>query len=295
MSDDEDERATATTSELRRRRTSWYFGLLCIGVWGLVCSVCLGFGVCSVLSILGFGLLCETVTWLADYSKASKLLPVNQQGGLHQIYFSWFTFLSCVVIAAQAILVKMSGYGFHCFAPDWLGFGISDKPQPGYGFDYTEKVIHEEFDKLLDVLGVKSPLFPRCSGSFGLTWTLKNPSKILKLSILNRPLTVSSPIPGLFQKLSLPGCLLCHIITSILSRRALLSTPWIFIHCNKPCFLASLANDYIKLCIITCGEDKAVKVWNAVAGTKLYTFVGHKAPVYSICPHNKENLHAIHM
>ncbi|KAM4100448.1 hypothetical protein ACJW30_05G069800 [Castanea mollissima] len=88
----------------------------------------------------------------------------------------------------------MSGYGFHCFAPDWLGFGISDKPQPGYGFDYT--------------------------GSFGLTWTLKNPSKILKLSILNRPLTVSSPIPGLFQKLSsLPGCLLCHIITSILSRR----------------------------------------------------------------------------
>ncbi|KAF3962728.1 hypothetical protein CMV_012796 [Castanea mollissima] len=190
MSDDEDERATATTSELRRRRTSWYFGLLCIGVWGLVCSVCLGFGVCSVLSILGFGLLCETVTWLADYSKASKLLPVNQQGGLHQIYFSWFTFLSCVVIAAQAILVKMSGYGFHCFAPDWLGFGISDKPQPGYGFDYTEKVIHEEFDKLLDVLGVKSPLFPRCSehtkavdGFISYPWTVSK-AKSSRLSPL---------------------------------------------------------------------------------------------------------------
>ena len=38
-------------------------------------------------------------------------------------------------------------------------------------------------------------------GSFGLTWALKNPSKILKLAILNSPLTVSSPIPGLFQKL----------------------------------------------------------------------------------------------
>ena len=38
-------------------------------------------------------------------------------------------------------------------------------------------------------------------GSFGLTWALKNPSKILKLAILNSPLTISSPIPGLFQKL----------------------------------------------------------------------------------------------
>jgi pimeloyl-ACP methyl ester carboxylesterase len=31
----------------------------------------------------------------------------------------------------------MSDAGFHCFAPDWIGFGFSDKPQPGYGFDYT--------------------------------------------------------------------------------------------------------------------------------------------------------------
>ncbi|KAK7851164.1 haloalkane dehalogenase 2 [Quercus suber] len=102
----------------------------------------------------------------------------------------------------------MSDYGFHCFAPDWIGFGFSDKPQPGYGFDYTEKEFHEEFDKLLDVLGVKSPFFLVVQGflvgSFGLTWALKNPSKILKLAILNSPLTVSSPIPGLFQKLRIP-------------------------------------------------------------------------------------------
>ena len=34
-----------------------------------------------------------------------------------------------------------------------------------------------------------------------------------------------------------------------------------------------------------------VQVWNAVTGNKLYTFEGHKAPAYSMCPHNKENLH----
>ncbi|XP_028794862.1 uncharacterized protein LOC114750426, partial [Neltuma alba] len=26
---------------------------------------------------------------------------------------------------------------YHAMAFDWLGFGFSDKPQPGYGFDYT--------------------------------------------------------------------------------------------------------------------------------------------------------------
>ena len=38
-------------------------------------------------------------------------------------------------------------------------------------------------------------------GSYGLTWALKNPSKIEKIAILNTPLTVSSPVPGLFKQL----------------------------------------------------------------------------------------------
>ncbi|KAK4374717.1 hypothetical protein RND71_005394 [Anisodus tanguticus] len=108
----------------------------------------------------------------------------------------------------RVVMSQMSDAGFHCFAPDWIGFGFSDKPQPGYGFDYTEKEFHEEFEKLLEVLGVTSPFFLVVQGflvgSYGLTWTLKNPSKISKLAILNTPLTVSSPIPGLFQQLRIP-------------------------------------------------------------------------------------------
>lgn len=87
----------------------------------------------------------------------------------------------------------MAELGFHCFAPDWIGFGFSDKPQPGYGFNYTgflrekyirmitiinyfnhshknhtcndfliilaEKEFHEGLDKLLEKLEVKSPFF----------------------------------------------------------------------------------------------------------------------------------------
>lgn len=33
-----------------------------------------------------------------------------------------------------------------------------------------------------------------------------------------------------------------------------------------------------------------IQVWDAVTGTKQYTFEGHEAPVYSVCPHHKENI-----
>ncbi|XP_077221873.1 alpha/beta-Hydrolases superfamily protein isoform X2 [Tasmannia lanceolata] len=102
----------------------------------------------------------------------------------------------------------MADAGFHCFAPDWIGFGFSEKPQPGYGFNYTEEEFHEEFDKILEVLSIKSPLLLVVQGflvgSYGLTWALKNPSRISKLAILNSPLTAKSSIPGLFQQLRIP-------------------------------------------------------------------------------------------
>lgn len=108
----------------------------------------------------------------------------------------------------RVVMSQIADFGFHCFAPDWIGFGFSDKPQPGYGFNYTEKEFHEEFDKLLGVLGVKYPFSLVVQGflvgSYGLTWALKNPSKISKLAILNSPLTASSPLPGLFQQLRIP-------------------------------------------------------------------------------------------
>ncbi|KAK4760355.1 hypothetical protein SAY87_005248 [Trapa incisa] len=45
-----------------------------------------------------------------------------------------------------------------------------------------------------------------------------------------------------------------------------------------------------QLCIVTCGDDRMIKVWDAVTGAKQHTFDGHEAAVYSICPHHKENI-----
>ncbi|KAG0470569.1 hypothetical protein HPP92_017269 [Vanilla planifolia] len=41
-------------------------------------------------------------------------------------------------------------------------------------------------------------------GSYGLTWALRNSNKVSKIAILNSPLTASSSLPGLFQKLRIP-------------------------------------------------------------------------------------------
>ncbi|CAL5394270.1 unnamed protein product [Camellia sinensis] len=36
-----------------------------------------------------------------------------------------------------------------------------------------------------------------------------------------------------------------------------------------------------------------LEVWDAVAGRRQYIFEGHEAPVYSVCPHCKENIQFI--
>lgn len=46
-----------------------------------------------------------------------------------------------------------------------------------------------------------------------------------------------------------------------------------------------------KFVVISCGDDKLIQVWDAVTGAKQYTFEGHGAPVYSVCPNTKDNLH----
>ncbi|XP_076884506.1 topless-related protein 4-like [Bidens hawaiensis] len=47
------------------------------------------------------------------------------------------------------------------------------------------------------------------------------------------------------------------------------------------------------LIVITCGEDRLVKVWYAETGACLYIFAGHEAPVSFVCPHVKENIEFI--
>ncbi|EXB67287.1 Topless-related protein 4 [Morus notabilis] len=50
----------------------------------------------------------------------------------------------------------------------------------------------------------------------------------------------------------------------------------------------SFSNQSKSLCIITCGEDNAIRMWMALTDERfslVYNFVGHEAPVYSVCPY----------
>ncbi|KAA8545214.1 hypothetical protein F0562_019998 [Nyssa sinensis] len=51
----------------------------------------------------------------------------------------------------------------------------------------------------------------------------------------------------------------------------------------------AFAHPHKQPCVVTCGDDKLIKVWD-LTGQKLFTFEGHEAPVFSICPHQKENI-----
>lgn len=108
----------------------------------------------------------------------------------------------------RVVLEKMAEAGYHCYAPDWIGYGFSERPQPVYYFSYTEEAYHQEFDKLLNRIGVDSPFVLVTQGfivgSYGLTWALKNPDRVVKLVVLNGPLSSLAPLPGIFQQLRLP-------------------------------------------------------------------------------------------
>lgn len=109
----------------------------------------------------------------------------------------------------RAVMEQLSEKGYDCYAPDWLGFGFSDKPQPGYDFAYTEEAFHGQLDQLLEALGLQKQKLCLVVqgfilGSYGLTWALKHPERLAKLAILNTPLTPGAPLPGVFGQLRLP-------------------------------------------------------------------------------------------
>uniref|UniRef100_A0A453D920 AB hydrolase-1 domain-containing protein n=1 Tax=Aegilops tauschii subsp. strangulata TaxID=200361 RepID=A0A453D920_AEGTS len=59
----------------------------------------------------------------------------------------------------RTVMAQMADAGYHCFAPDWIGFGFSEMPQPGYGFDFKEEEFHKAFDELLVTLNITEPFF----------------------------------------------------------------------------------------------------------------------------------------
>ncbi|PON75146.1 Alpha/beta hydrolase fold [Parasponia andersonii] len=79
----------------------------------------------------------------------------------------------------------------HPIAFDWLGFGFSDKPQPGYGFDYTLDEYVSSFESLINEVAVNKVSLV-VQGYFApviVKYASNHQEKINDIILVNPPLT----------------------------------------------------------------------------------------------------------
>lgn len=55
----------------------------------------------------------------------------------------------------------------------------------------------------------------------------------------------------------------------------------------------AFATPHGQLLVITCGDDKTIKVWDVATGARQFTFDDHDGPAYSVCTHVKESIHYV--
>ncbi|KAI4319282.1 hypothetical protein MLD38_032902 [Melastoma candidum] len=75
---------------------------------------------------------------------------------------------------------------------DWIGFGFSDKPQPGYGFNYTLDEYVSSLESLVDALAINKVSLV-VQGYFSpvvVKYASKHREKLNHLILLNPPLTM---------------------------------------------------------------------------------------------------------
>lgn len=81
-------------------------------------------------------------------------------------------------------VIKPLRHKFRCIAPDMLGMGLSDKPQDA---DYTPRAHAERLEKFIAQLGLQQ--INIVANDFGLaialSYAIKHPDKVLKISIFN--------------------------------------------------------------------------------------------------------------
>mmetsp|Transcript_7495 Transcript_7495/g.11936 ORF Transcript_7495/g.11936 Transcript_7495/m.11936 type:complete len:317 (-) Transcript_7495:714-1664(-) len=98
--------------------------------------------------------------------------------------------------------------GFRSVAPDLIGWGFSNAPQAGYGFDYDPEEYLKTLTKFIDEIGLDR--FHLCvqgflGGPLGMELALSAPDRIEKLIILNSPLTAeSAELPGAMGRMRFP-------------------------------------------------------------------------------------------
>lgn len=103
------------------------------------------------------------------------------------------------------ILNQLAENGFQAIAPDWIGSGLSDKPEKR-DFAYTPQAYLEALTDLINTLNLDrlSIVVQGYLASVGIQYALQNSDRIEKLVILNTPLTPTAKLPWPMTQWTLP-------------------------------------------------------------------------------------------
>lgn len=105
----------------------------------------------------------------------------------------------------RKILPAIADQGFRCLAPDWLGAGRSEQPEPRE-FAYNPDAFVAALGQWLDALELDrvSLVVQGFQGSVGLQYALRHRDRIHRLAILNAPLVSGTQLPWKIKQLGIP-------------------------------------------------------------------------------------------
>lgn len=134
---------------------------------------------------------------IGSYNSEEAVLLLS---GLPASSYSW-----------RDVLPRVSECGYRAIAPDWLGFGFSDKAAPNFVFSYTPDAYVAFLKQFLVAVGVKSLkciVVQGWLGCNGLLFALRNSDIVQSIYILNTPLPPANPkLPFTFAKWGAPAIL----------------------------------------------------------------------------------------
>lgn len=112
----------------------------------------------------------------------------------------------------RKVMPALADQGFRCLAPDWIGAGRSQQPEPRE-FGYDPDAFITALGQWLDALGLEqiSLVVQGFQGSVGVQYALRNPELVHRLAILNSPLLPEVKLPWKLKQLGIP--LMGQVIT----------------------------------------------------------------------------------
>ena len=124
----------------------------------------------------------------------SERIPIVFLHGLPSHSYTW-----------QKTMSFLADDNIPSIAPDWIGCGFSDKPNPK-DFAYTPEAFIQELTELITALKLEKFYLAVQGflGSVGIQYAIANPERVEGLIILNAPIYSSAKLPWSMKQFTLP-------------------------------------------------------------------------------------------